>query len=110
MNNISPDDLKMLAKSAGKMNVHVKNNAVLHELPTCSPSPRCFREYNPLTNNDQNRELEIMLLDNGWSVHGGIKDYRVEKGISYKCVIHRGKTINEAVVNAAIEYIKRGEG
>ena len=63
--------------------------------------------YNPLTNAEQCLELMEKLLLDGWRLSECENIYVIAKDVSLtEYVAWTGKTINEAVTNAAIAAIK----
>ena len=107
---MKPEELKVIAYAIGKMNVHIRHEEVLHELPTCEPHPRCIVTYNPLTNNDQMVEImERLKVAVQWSRTDSCWISEIlflpenSDAIIYD---NEGKTINEAVCNTAYEYFK----
>ena len=101
---MEPEELKVIAYAMDKMNVHIRHEEVLHELPTCEPHPRCIVKYNPLTNNDQMIEIINKIpLETRREGRLHCVRYVMEEG---KSIWFFGETFNEAVCEAAYEYFK----
>ena len=96
---MTPEQLKVIAEGMGYHFDCINDGVVL-----VSTNVNLW-EYNPITNNDQCMEImEKLHTWVTWPFHKHSCEILISKeGKSY---IGKGKTINEAVCNAAYEYFK----
>lgn len=99
--NIKPEQLKALAIRVGKMNVHIKDNVVLYELPTCKPHPRCIVEYSPIKFESLAMELVVKYKIDVLHFTDTVLARCVDEDLSETFKVER-ESINEAVTLAAI--------
>lgn len=117
MSGLKPEQLKIIAEGMG-YETRIYDGASLqfqgqlqvsHKVLDEDPDSEYYNWYRPdTTNNDQMVKIMDMLLIKGWVVkHFHSLDYVMEyQGTGYPIPI-QGKTINEAVCNAAYEVFKR---
>lgn len=104
MSNITPEMLKVVALGMGYEDAEILRSSVIIAKSRVSDTSTVMAEYNPLTNAEQCMEImEKLRIDlEFWA---DSVDAIINKHNDNADVITRyGKTINEAVVNAAFEY------
>jgi len=107
---MKPEQLKVIAEGMGYKSKVTPSRRSIKTYPyNYCPKLERWKLYNPLTNNDQMVEImEKLKVKTWWNEDEKLRkafipsaNNDIETGFGF------GKTINEAVCNAAYEYFKR---
>ena len=87
------NDLLICAKAVGHQTAHTQSEVWIYT------ANNLRIPYTPLTNDAQNRELELYLLDKGWLIWKTADKYTFDDNDGLEI---RGDTLNEAIIRAVV--------